>query len=316
MKERIQLEPLAQKVCLENKNSPFLFELPIEEGREKLEKMQNSEVQKYPAKIENIVLNINKLGNVKVYIVSPLQPSKKSNVIFYIHGAGWVFGSFHTHEKLVRELSARTNSIIIFPEYTRANEAKFPVAIEQCYYVMCQIPNILQKSNPSANIEKLSVAGDSVGGNMAIAMTLLSKFRNGPKIEKQLLYYPVTNDNFNTLSYNEFAEGYYLYRKEMKWFWDQYAPNPNLRNYIVATPLKSSLEQLRGLPKALIINGEADILRDEGEAYAEKLMAAGIDVTAIRIKGTIHDFVMLNELDQSNACRAAMDISTAWFNRK
>lgn len=151
---------------------------------------------------------------------------------------------------------------------------------------------------------------------MAIAMAFMSKFQKGIKIHKQLLYYPVTNDNFNTNSYLEFANGYYLYRDGMKWFWNQYELNLRKRNSILITPLKATLEELRDMPDTMILNEEADVLRDEGEAYANRLREACNDVTAIRFQGMIHDFVMLNSLDQTNACRAAMDISTCWINRK
>ncbi len=316
MKDKVILEPAAEEVSKESSIPPLIFELPPAIGREKLEKAQNFPVYKYPVNISSTIFNTEKNGNIKVYFVSPVNSQNTPRVIFYIHGAGWVFGSFHTHEKLVRELSARTNSIIIFPEYTRSPEVRFPVAIEQCYSTMCNIPKLLRKMNLVANLNNFTVAGDSVGGNMAIAMAFMSKYQNGPKIHKELLYYPVTNDDFNTDSYNQFAEGYYLYKDGMKWFWDQYAPNLVDRNYIIASPLKASLEQLKGFPSIMIINGEADVLRDEGEEFASKLMKADVDVTQIRFKGMIHDFVMLNSLDNTNACRSAMDVSTCWINRK
>ena len=234
----------------------------MNEGREKLEEAQNSPVFMYPADIQVDLVNAGKHGDVNVYVVVPSYYQAVRNVIFYIHGAGWVFGSFHTHEKLVRELAYRTNSVVIFPEYSRSPEARFPVAIEQCYSVLNQIPNILRKNKIVANMDTLTVAGDSVGGNMAIAMTMISKFENGPRIHKQLLYYPVTNDNFNTKSYLMFASGYYLYRDGMKWFWDQYEPDVQKRNSILASPLKASIELLRNIPDAMILNGEADVLRD------------------------------------------------------
>ena len=148
------------------------------------------------------------------------------------------------------------------------------------------------------------------------ALTILSKYRGGPHIQKQLLFYPVTNAAFDTESYREFAEGYYLYRDGMKWFWDQYTTSEPERNQITASPLRATTEQLRGLPDALIITDEADVLRDEGEAYAKKLLTAGVDTTAVRVLGIIHDFVMLNALDQTRACRAAMDLAVGWINRK
>ena len=255
-------------------------------------------------------------GSIPVYRVTPINSEFAENVIFYIHGAGWVFGSFHTHEKLVRELAARTGCTVIFPEYTRSPEACYPTAIEQCYSVLCQLPQLFEQMGRRLNANTLTVAGDSVGGNMAIAMTLFSKFRRGPAIHKQLLYYPVTNACFNTASYCEFAECYYLYRAGMMWFWDQYTTSECCRNQITASPLRACTDHLTDLPQAMILNGQADVLRDEGEAYAEKLRAAGVSVTALRFQAIIHDFVMLNVLDQTNACRAAMDVSTEWINRK
>lgn len=262
------------------------------------------------------MINTGKWGTVPVYIVSPMNVSNPSDVIFYIHGAGWVFGSFHTHEKLVRELLARTGCILVFPEYSRSPEARYPVAIEQCYDVLCKLSELLKQKGFRINPNTLTVAGDSVGGNMAIAMTLMAKTRKGPQIQKQLLYYPVTNACFSTDSYLEFAEGYYLYREGMMWFWNQYSLSNRDRNSITASPLRAKPEQLKNLPEAMILNGEADVLRDEGEAYARKLRDAGVGVTAMRFQGMIHDFVMLNALDQTKACRAAMDASVSWIRKR
>jgi acetyl esterase/lipase len=316
MNSKVILEKAACEVAKQNSIPPLIFQLPVEEGRRRLEEAQNSPVYMYPANIQVDHIHTGCYGTIPVYIVLPNYAQKTRNIIFYLHGAGWVFGSFHTHEKLVRELAYRTNSVVIFPEYTRSPEAKFPVAIEQCYSLLAQIPEIVKHHQISVNLDTLTVAGDSVGGNLAIGMTLLAKFQNGPKIHKQLLYYPVTNDDFETNSYKEFATCYYLYREGMIWFWNQYEPDKQKRNSILATPLKASLEQLYDLPDAMILNGEADVLRDEGEAYANRLREACNEVTAIRFQGMIHDFVMLNSLDQTNACRAAMDVSTDWINRK
>lgn len=316
MNSKIVLEKEAYEVAKKSSIPPLIFQVPPSEGRKILENAQNAPVYKYPTNIKMNLVPTNNHGNINIYIVTPSYYKPIRNVIFYIHGAGWVFGSFHTHEKLVRELAYRTNSVIIFPEYTRSPEVQFPVAIEQCYSILNQIPFLLTFNNIVANMNTLTVAGDSVGGNMAIAMTLMSKFQKGPRVHKQLLYYPVTDDNFNTSSYLKFATGYYLYRDGMKWFWNQYEPNLNQRNSIYTTPLKASLEQLQGLPDAMILNGEADVLRDEGKNYANKLRKACNDVTSIQFQSIIHDFVMLNSLDQTNACRSAMNISTSWINRK
>ncbi len=310
---KIVLEKEALEVAKNSSVLPLIYMLPVKEGRDILENLQNSYVYKYPCTIDLTKVTTN-YGTINVYIVKGNNSIEYKNIIFYIHGGGWTFGSFHTHEKLVRELAYRTNSILIFPEYTRSPEAKFPIAIEQCYTVLNEIPNILINNNINICSYNLIVGGDSVGGNMAIALSILSKY-NGPKINKLLLYYPVTDDNFNNFSYQRFANDYYLYKDGMKWFWNNYEPNIKRRSNILATPLKANIEQLNNLPQTLIINGEADVLRDEGIAFANKLRQAGNDVTSIIFEGMIHDFVMLNSLDQTNACRAAMDISTDWINK-
>lgn len=251
-----------------------------------------------------------------VYIVYAIEIKAPANIIFYMHGGGWVLGSFHTHEKLVRELAARTGCILVFPEYSRSPEAHYPVAAEQCYEVLCRIPELVQKPGFRLNMDTLTVAGDSAGGNLAIALTIMAKERKGPYIQKQLLYYPITNACFCTDSYLEFAQGYYLYREGMMWFWDQYTISCRDRNEITVSPLRAKTERLRNLPEAMILNGEADVLRNEGEGYARKLRDAGIGVTALRFQGIIHDFVMLNSLDRTKACRAAMDASVSWINER
>ncbi len=315
MKRCVPLETAAKTVCDQSAVPPLIFTLPPEQGRNVLEKAQDTPVYKYPADISVCKTDTGKWGKIPVYIVSPQCKPPIQHVIFYIHGAGWVFGSFHTHEKLVRELSARTGSMIVFPEYTRAPEAKYPVAIEQCYFVLSHIWELIGQQSEVLR-STLTVAGDSVGGNMAIAMALMAKNRSGPAIQKQLLYYPVTNACFDTPTYRQFAVNYYLYRAGMQWFWQQYTTCEADRNQITASPLRANTACLKELPDTMIINGQADVLRSEGEAFGERLRCAGVEVTALRIQGTIHDFVMLNALDQTNACRAAMDASTAWINRK
>ena len=315
MKRCVPLEAAAEAVCNQSSVPPLIFQLPPEQGRKVLEEAQNTTVYKYPANISSDCIHTGIWGSIPVYFIAP-ENEKIRNIIFYIHGAGWVFGSFHTHEKLVRELSARTNSLVVFPEYSRSPEAKYPTAIEQCYFIFSHLKEIIRDRFSIVNCPTLTVAGDSVGGNMAITMTLMSSMRHDSRIDKLLLYYPVTNACFDTLSYRQFAVNYYLYREGMKWFWRQYTMSMEDRNQITASPLRASIDCLKCLPQTMIINGQADVLLSEGEAFGEKLRCAGVDVTAVRIQGIIHDFVMLNALDQTNACRTAMDASTEWINRK
>lgn len=313
MTERISLEKSAIEFSDANAPHPRIYELPPEEGRALLEKVQESPVDKLPVDIEDLKVDTGQWGSINVRFVRPEGNTDKLPVIFYIHGAGWVFGSAQTHDKLIRELAVRTNSVVVFPEYSRSPEAKYPTAIEQSYAVLQKLSELAESKG--LDLSELAVAGDSVGGNMATVMTILTKERQGLPIQKQLLFYPVTDANFTTDSYQEFAENYFLTKEGMKWFWDQYTTDDSERSEITASPLRATSEDLADLPPALILTGEADVLRDEGEAYARKLRDAGVAVTQVRFQGMIHDFVMVNSLDQTNATRAAMLLATQWLQQ-
>lgn len=297
-----------------NETHPRIYELPEAEGRALLDEVQSSPIKKANVDIEDRQVSTGQWGDINVRIMRPEANYDVLPVILYLHGAGWVFGGAHTHDKLIRELAVRTHSVIVFPEYSLSPEAKYPTAIEQNYAVMNWL--VEHASELKIDASRLTVSGDSVGGNMATVMTIMSKQRKGPKISQQLLYYPVTDANFETGSYNEFAEGYFLTKEGMQWFWDKYTTDPDQRAEITASPLRASLEDLKDLPAAMILNGEADVLRDEGEAYAKKLRDAGVEVTHMRFQGMVHDFVMVNMLDSSKATRAAMDVSTKWLNKR
>lgn len=313
MTERISLEKSAIEFSDANAPHPRIYELPPEEGRALLEKVQESPVDKLPVDIEDLKVDTGQWGSINVRFVRPEGNTDKLPVIFYIHGAGWVFGNAQIHDKLIRELAVRTNSVVVFPEYSRSPEAKYPTAIEQSYAVLQKLSELAESKG--LDLTELAVAGDSVGGNMATVMTILTKERQGLPIQKQLLFYPVTDANFTTDSYQEFAENYFLTKEGMKWFWDQYTTDDSERSEITASPLRATSEDLADLPPALILTGEADVLRDEGEAYARKLRDVGVAVTQVRFQGMIHDFVMVNSLDQTNATRAAMLLATQWLQQ-
>ena len=222
----------------------------------------------------------------------------------YFHGGGWILGGFNTYNRLVRELADKANVTVVFVNYTPSPEAKYPVALEQVYAPAKWIAQNGQTIH--VNSSRLAVVGDSAGGNMAAAVTLLAKERGGPKITFQVLFYPVTNANFNSTSYIKYQKGYYLTRDAMKWIWDNYAPDKAIRSLITVSPLQASIEQLKGLPPALIITDEFDVLRSQGEAYAHKLIDAGVPVTATTYLGTTHDFVRVNQLADTPAARGAI----------
>ncbi|WP_328360660.1 alpha/beta hydrolase [Streptomyces sp. NBC_00445] len=298
------LEPAAQAFTEATANPPYLFDLDPAEGRKAVDEVQSGEIEKPEVDEEWITVSGGPTGSVRARIVKPAGARGTLPVIIYIHGAGWVFGNAHTHDRLVRELAVGANAAVVFPEYDLSPEARYPVAIEQNYAVAQWI--VREGAAKNLDAARIAVAGDSVGGNMSAALTLMAKQRGDVPLVAQVLFYPVTDASFDTPSYHQFATGYFLRRDGMQWFWDQYTTDEAERAQITASPLRASTEQLTGLPPALVITGEADVLRDEGEAYANKLREAGVPVTAVRYQGIIHDFVMLNALRGTNAAEGAI----------
>ncbi|NTU27839.1 alpha/beta hydrolase [Bacillus tequilensis] len=313
MLKKVQLEKAAQEFAEATANPPYLFDLGPEKGREAVDEVQSDPIDKLPVDIEDIMISGGPGGQVSVRIMRPQNAPAHLPVIVYIHGAGWVFGNEHTHDRLIRELAVGAQAAIVFPNYTLSPEAKYPTAIEEIYAV---VKWAAENGRENGMIpESLTIAGDSVGGNMTAAVTLMAKARGDLNIRQQLLFYPVTDASFDTESYHQFATGYFLRKDAMMWFWDQYTTNSNERAEITVSPLRATTEQLQGLPPALIITAEADVLRDEGEAYANKLREAGVPVTAVRFQGIIHDFVMLNALAKTEAARGAIDLATTWLRK-
>jgi acetyl esterase len=287
-----------------------IYKLPPEQARAVLSGLQAGNVKMLPAELESRNIPGGPTGDISVQIVRPPNSQKASlPVVMYFHGGGWVLGGIDTHDRLVRDLANGTNAAIVFVNYTNSPEAKYPIPVEQAYAATKWVAENGQTINVDPS--RLAVAGDSVGGNMATAVTLLAKKReHKPEIKFQVLFYPVTDANFDTPSYEAYQEGYFLTREAMKWFWNNYTSDQTNLKEPTVSPLQASVEDLNGLPPTLVINGEFDVLRDEGEAYAHKLIDAGVDVRAVRYHGTIHDFVMLNPISETPAARAAIEQSS------
>lgn len=241
---------------------------------------------------------------INLTIVRPAGVKGTLPAFMFFHGGGWVLGDYQTHERLIRDLVSGSGAVAVYVDYTRSPEAKYGVAINQAYAATKWVAEHGKEINVDG--KRLAVAGNSVGGNMAAVVALMAKDKGGPKLRFQALLWPVTDANFETGSYNEFAEGHFLTKNMMKWFWDSYTTDPAKRKEIYASPLQATTEQLKGLPPALIQVAEKDVLRDEGEAYGRKLDAAGVAVTSVRYNGMIHDYGLLNVVANVPEVQAAM----------
>ncbi len=309
MKKISGTEPIVKDflAAVNSQKGPKIYELSVEAARKVLSDAQSGKVKKLSVDIEECNIPCGSSGQVSIRIIRPKGYTNKLPIVMYFHGGGWVLGDEKTHDRLVRLIANGAKVAVVFVNFTPSPEAKYPVAIEEAYAAT----KYIAKNGKTFNLDtsKLAVAGDSVGANMAIAVTMLAKKRRGPAITFQVLFYPVTDANFDTQSYKQFATGYFLTREAMKWFWANYLPNKTGRKRPTASPLRASIGQLKKLPPALVITGELDVLRDEGEAYAHKLMEAGVPVTAVRYLGITHDFVMLNALANTTASSSAVALA-------
>jgi len=307
-----------QKIVLEPKTQAFvdalaaqggkpIYELSYADARKVLEDAQvSARVTKLPSEVEDKVFPVGPNGQTSVTIYRPKGSQGSLPVVMYYHGGGWVLGSKNTHDRLLRDLVNGTNAAFVFVNYTPSPEAQFPVPIEQAFEATKYVAE--HGDELGFDTTRLAVAGDSVGGNMAAVVTQLAKERKGPTIRYQVLLYPVTDASLSQESYKEFANGPWLTTAAMKWFWDAYAPNKADRKKPMASPLAATMEQLKGLPPALVIVDEYDVLRDEGEEYARKLIQAGVETTTVRVLATHHDFAMLNALAGTAAAKVAIEL--------
>ena len=242
--------------------------------------------------------------SIPLTIVRPEGVQGELPVFMFFHGGGWVLGDYPTHARLIRDLVVNSGAVAVYVGYTPSPEAQYPTAIDQAYAATRWVGE--HGKEIQVDSSRLAVAGNSVGGNMAAVVALKAKEAGTPKLSFQLLLWPVTDANLETASYNQFAQGHFLTKPLMKWFWDNYTTNPKQRAERFASPLQATTEQLKGLPPALVQTAEFDVLRDEGEAYARKLDAAGVTVTAVRYNGMIHDYGLLNPLAHIPAVQAAL----------
>jgi acetyl esterase/lipase len=246
--------------------------------------------------------------SVKLYIMRPSGETGTLPAFLFYHGGGWVLGDFATHQRFVRDLVVYSGVAAVFVEYSRSPEVKYPVALNESYAALKWVA--VHGEEIKVDGQRLAVVGNSAGGNLAAATALTAVSKKGPQLKFQLLFWPVTDSNFETVSYNQYATARFLTKNMMIWFWDSYIPKAQ-RDDIFASPLKARLSDLKGLPPTLVQTAENDVLRDEGEAYARKLDEAGVDVTLVRMEGLIHDYGLLNPLANVPAVQSALRAAAA-----
>lgn len=293
---------------LNSSGGPPLETLPPLEAREALVQAQAS-VPVDLSGIEESEKTITTDGyTIKLNIVRPEGVKGKLPVFIFIHGGGWVLGDYPTHKRMVRDLVVLTGFAGVFVNYTRTPDARYPQAINEIYAATRWVAEHGEEIEVDG--KNLAVVGNSVGGNMTAVTALKAKEKGGPAIKLHIMMWPVADANFETESYQQFGEKRFLTSPLMQWMFDLYATEAQ-RQDIYVSPLQATVEQLKGLPPALIQVAESDILRDEGEAYGRKLDEAGVKVTTVRYDGMIHDFGLLNGLAEEPAVRSLFEHAAA-----
>ncbi len=306
----VVLDPVTQEFVESVAATGVAFhELSPLDARASFAALQSAQIGKPDVRVRDVIMPVGPHGSIRARIVCPTASEAPLPTVMFFHGGGWIFGDANTHDRLVREIASSVHASVVVVELQRSPESQFPDPPEEAYAATRYVAEHSELLHLDGS--RLALVGDSTGGNLAAAVTLLAKDRRGPKIALQVLFYPVLGANFQTSSYKAFGSGPWLTKQTMEWFWTAYLPDTTRRHLVLATPVNAEVEALRGLPDALLITAENDMTRDEGEEYARKLLEADVRVTCTRYLGTIHDFVTLNAVADTPAARGAIAQATA-----
>ncbi|WP_225823569.1 alpha/beta hydrolase [Streptomyces naphthomycinicus] len=310
----IVLDAVVQRLVTASATPPTLDDLAPEAGRQALRETQVDRIEDFDVDAVFRVASVGPSGLLGFWIVRPAGTTGPLPTLLYVHGGRWMLGDAQTHARLISELVIGAGVCAVVPEYSRTPEARYPVALEECYALLEWV--VSRAGGLGLDADRLAVAGDCAGATLAAAVTMLAKARRGPRINAQLLYYPLTDHRCDSPSQRQFATGYLLTRRALRAYWGRYVTDPALRDEPTASPLRAGTEELAGLPPALVVTAEADVARDEGEQYARQLRAAGVDASAVRFLGTVHDFAALHALHGSAPTRAALATGCAFLRAR
>ncbi|MFJ5899361.1 alpha/beta hydrolase [Streptomyces sp. NPDC093064] len=300
----VLLDPVVQRLVAASAAPPSLDDLGPETARQALRETQVDRFEDFDVDAVYRVASVGPSGLIGFWTVRPVGATGPLPTLLYLHGGRWMLGDAQTHARLISELVDGAGVCAVVPEYSRTPEARYPVALEECYALL--VWAVSRADELGLDTRRLAVAGDCAGATLAAAVTLLAKSRGGPRLSAQLLYYPLTDSRCDSPSQRQFATGYLLTRRALRAYWARYVTDAALRDEPTASPLRARTEDLAGLPPALVVTAEADVARDEGEQYARNLCAAGVEASAVRFLGTVHDFVALHALHDSAPTRAAL----------
>ncbi|MFJ5724802.1 alpha/beta hydrolase [Streptomyces sp. NPDC093149] len=308
------LDPVVQRVVAASATPPSLDDLGPETARQALRETQVDRFEDFDVDAVYRVACVGPSRLVGFWTVRPAGATGPLPGLLYLHGGRWTLGEGQTHARLISELVDGAGVCAVVPEYSRTPETRYPVALEECYALLTWA--VARAGELGLDASRLAVAGDCAGATLAAAVTMLAKSRGGPRIGAQLLYYPLTDSRCDSPSQRQFATGYLLTHRALRAYWARYVTDPALREEPTASPLRARREDLVGLPPALVVTAEADVARDEGEQYARNLRTAGVEASAVRFLGTIHDFVALHALHDSEPTRAALVTGCAFLRAR
>jgi acetyl esterase len=271
-------------------NGPSFNEMTPQQARDTYLLSRGAQKPEDVDRVENITI-LGPAGDIPARLYAKSSTTALPGLVYY-HGGGFVIGDLESHDALCRMFANRTGAVVVSVDYRLAPEHKYPAAADDAYAAAKWVHE--NAASLGIDASRIAVAGDSAGGNLAAVVAQMARDKGGPPLVFQLLIYPVTDYNFDTSSYSENAEGYFLTQDTMRWFWGHYLANEADGSQPYASPLRAP--SLAGLPPAHVITAEFDPLRDEGNAYAERLREAGVPVTHKQYAGQIHAFLHMNEL--------------------
>jgi len=303
-----RLSPSDRRFLDQLKDVPLLGTLAVEEERTRMREGQTATIAEFPVETQEY-----QTSACTVHLIRPLRAQSPMPITFYLHGGGWVLGDLRTHTKLVCELAVRSQSVVAFIDYPRAPEHRFPLPLEACVTALTEV--LLHAEFLGLDSNRFALAGDSSGGNLAAALILAVIERDLPLPVRQVLLYPATDHNWATSSYKEFRKNPNLSQFTMMWFWDSYLSKESSSSDPLISPLRAEGDVFSRFPPTLVITCEYDILRDEGEQFAARLIQAGVEVTAVRWLGSLHGFLVTESLAASDSAQTCIDVIASYLRK-